>query len=514
MPKKRINMRKIKEILRLKYEVGLSHRDIQRTLGIGYGTIASYLQRAEQAGLSWPSAGQLDERTLARHLFPTQTNAKQAHFVDPDFNDVRKSLSLPHMTKLLAWQEYREQHPEHGYSYAQFCHRYKVWLGHQRRSMRQVHKAGEKTFVDYCGPTLSIVNPDTGEIRSAQVFVGVLGASNYTFAEATLSQKQADWVRSHVNMFEYFGGTSEIVVPDNLKSAVTKAHPYDPQLNPAYQQMATHYNTAIVPARPYKPKDKAKAEVAVQIVERWIMARLRHQTFFTLADLNMAIKLLLEDLNNRPLKKLPGTRKSQFEQLDKPLLKPLPVDRYQYVDIKLAKVHIDYHVEYEKHYYSVPHQWVGCRVEIQASENSIAIYAEGKRITSHARSYRVGGHNTIVSHMPEAHKVMHEWSSARFLSWASDIGEATHVVVDCMLTSKHHPAQSYRSILALLTSAKRYGRKRLNAACERALLINSPTRTSVESILKSSLDKQKNNDEQLVLPLDEHENIRGADYFH
>ena len=399
-------MRKIKEILRLRHEAGLSYRGIAQSLDIGYGTVVDYLNRAANADLSWPLSPDMQERDLARLLFPTQAVTGQRRFVEPDFVSVHQELKRKGVTKQLLWQEYRQQHPDEGYSYAQFCHRYKDWQGQQQRSMRQVHRAGEKLFVDYCGPTMEVVNPDTGEIRTAQIFVAVLGASNYTFACATWSQNQGDWLRAHVKAFEFFGGVPELVVPDNLKSAVRKTHRYEPDLNPSYQQLAAHYQIAIVPARPYKPKDKAKAEVAVLIVERWIMARLRHQTFFSLVSLNHAISFLLEDLNQRPFKKLPGTRLSQFEQLDKPVLRSLPTEPYHYTEIKQARVHIDYHIEYDKHYYSVPHHLVKLAVEVQASDNTVAIYHQGQRVASHPRSYLHGKHSTCSEHMPGAHRAI------------------------------------------------------------------------------------------------------------
>ena len=511
-------MRKIKDILRLRHEAGLPYRGIANALNIGYGTVVDYLNRAEQAGLGWPIPETLHERDLGRLLFPTQAATGQRRFAEPDFPAVCQELKRKGVTKLLLWQEYRQQHPDDGYSYAQFCHRYRVWLGCQQRSMRQAHRAGEKLFVDYCGPTLPIVNPDTGEYRQAQVFVAVLGASNYTFACASWSQKQADWLNAHVKAFEFFGGVPELVVPDNLKSAVRKTHRYEPDINPSYQQLASHYQCVIVPARPYKPRDKAKAEVAVQIVERWIMARLRHQSFFTLASLNQAIRVLLDDLNQRPFKKLPGTRLSQFEQLDKPALRALPAQPYQYADIKQARVHIDYHIEYDKHYYSVPHPLVKQAVEVHATDSVVAICHQGQRVASHPRSYRQGAHSTCQEHMPQAHQAMHGWSPERFLNWAGDIGTETREVVSCLLQEKRHSEQSYRRVLALLSNAKKYGRERLNQACGRALLIGSPTRSSVESILKQGLDRialeTPRHAVQEELSLDHHENIRGEDYYH
>ena len=511
-------MRKIKEVLRLSHESGLGQRGIAQALNLGLGTVSTYLKRARQAGISWPLPDDMNERTLGRLLFPSQAATGQRRFTEPDYPTAHQELKRKGVTKQLLWQEYRQQYPDDGYSYAQYCHRYLEWLGRQQRSMRQIHRAGEKLFVDYCGPTMEVVNPDTGEVRQAQVFVGVLGASNYTFACASWSQKQEDWLNAHVKAFAFFGGVPELVVPDNLKSAVRKTHRYEPDINPSYQQLAAHYQCAIVPARPYKPKDKAKAEVGVQIVERWIMARLRHQTFFTLASLNQAIRFLLEDLNQRPFKKLPGTRLSQFKQLDQPALSPLPVQPYQYTEIKQARVHIDYHVEYDKHYYSVPHHLVKQAVEIQASDNTVAIYSHGNRVASHPRSYRQGAHSTCSEHMCRAHQAMQEWSPERFLSWAGDIGTQTREVVKHLLQEKRHREQSYRRILALLGNAKKYGRDRLNKACARALRINSPTRSSVESILKQGLDQvpmeQTCDREPEELNLNHHENVRGEDYYH
>jgi transposase len=511
-------MRKIKDVLRLHHDAGLSRRGIAQALNVSYGSVVNYLNRAKQAGLAWPLPDGMDERTLGRLLFPSQPATGQRRFTEPDFPGVHQELKRKGLTKQLLWQEYRQQHPGDGYSYAQFCHRYLEWLGCQQRSMRQIHRAGEKLFVDYCGPTMPVVNPDTGEVRQAQVFVAVMGASNYTFACASWSQKQEDWLDAHVQAFEFLGGVPEVVVPDNLKSAVRKTHRYEPDINPAYQQLAAHYQTAIVPARPYKPKDKAKAEVAVQIVERWIMARLRHQTFFTLASLNQAIRFLLDDLNLRPFKKLPGTRLSQFEQLDRPVLRSLPASRYQYAEIRQARVHIDYHLEYDKHYYSVPHHLVKQAVEVQATNSTVAIYSHGKRVASHPRSHRRGAHSTCTEHMPQAHRAMSEWSPERFLRWADDIGRETRQVVSYILQEKRHQEQSYRRILALLSNSKKYGRERLNNACGRALLINSPTRSSVESILKQGLDQVPvevpADAVQEELSLDDHENVRGEAYYH
>jgi len=511
-------MRKIKEILRLRYEAGLSLRGVSQSLNIGYGTVVDYISRAEQANISWPINSSLDERDLGLLLFPTQPVTGQRRFTEPDFmgcfTDLKKSKLV---TRHLLWQEYRQQHPKDGYSYAQFCHRFKEWQGKQKRSMRQIHIAGEKMFVDYTGPTMQVVNPDTGEYRTAQIFVAVLGASSYTFACAHWSQQLPDWLDAHVQALNYFGGIPEIIVPDNLLSAVTKTHRYQPDINASYLQLAEHYQTAIIPARPRKPKDKSKAEIGVQIVERWVMARLRHQSFFMLSSLNQAIRLLVDELNDKPFQKLPGTRRSQFEQLDKPVLRPLPSNPYQYTDIKRARVHIDYHIEYDRHYYSVPHHLVKQEVEVQVCDNIVSVYHHGQRIASHLRSYHKGSHTTLREHMPDTHQTVHDWSEDRFLKWANNIGTQTRDVVSVLLHKKRHPEQNYRAVLALLSNAKQYSNERLNNACGRALLINSPTRSSIESILKQGLDKVTIETDEMTQEepvLDTHENVRGEDYYH
>jgi transposase len=392
---------------------------------------------------------------------------------------------------------------------------YKRWLKCQKPSMRQNHKAGEKLFVDYCGPTMSIVDPSSGECRTAQIFVAVMGASNYTYAEATWSQKLEDWVMSHARCFKFMGGVPELIIPDNLKSGVTKACRYDPDLNPTYQQLASHYNTVIVPARPYKPKDKAKAEVAVQIVERWIMAKLRHENFFSLRQLNLRIQELLVDLNQRPMKKQPGSRLSQFELLDKTALKPLPEIAYIYTQVKSVRVHIDYHVEVEKHYYSVPHSLIKKKLEAHTTGELVTFYHQGNVIAVHPRSHRTGGHTTLDEHMPVAHQKHQQWSPQRFESWARDIGHSTETMVSQFLQSRKHPEQSYRICLGLLSLAKKYSPERLEAACLRALATGINRLQGITSILSKGLDSQPLPEAQPDLLADiEHINIRGNSYYH
>jgi transposase len=367
-------MRKLRDILRLRLEAGLSYRQINASTKVSVGLIQKLMRQVDELGLTWPLPPELDDNQLAGLFYPkADTRASSRHQL-PDWPTLHQDLKGKGVTKQLLWEEYTQQYPNRCYSYSQFCDRYNHWRRLQKRSMRQQHKAGEKCFVDYCGQTTPIVSATTGEIRAAQIFVAVLGASNYTYAEATLTQSLPDWLSSHVRTFEFFGGTPAIIVPDNLKSGVSKACRYDPHLNPSYQQLASHYQVAVIPARPYKPKDKSKVEVGVQIVERWILARLRHHTFFSLAELNQCIRALLIELNQKPFKQLPGNRQQAFEQLDKPVLSPLPKHPYRYVDIKSVKVDIDYHVQYEDHHYSVPHQYVGEDLELHAGDTLIRLY--------------------------------------------------------------------------------------------------------------------------------------------
>ena len=514
MPNKRLAMRHTKEILRLKFEAKLSHRKIARSLNIGVGTVSLYGRRATEVGLSWPLSPDMSDNDLEQLLFPAAVIRGRHGRVTPDCASIHQELKRKGVTRQLLWEEYKQAHGNAGYQLSQYCGYYRDWLTKQKRSMRHVHQAGEKLFVDYSGATMPVVNPDTGEIRSAEIFVATLGASNYTFAMASWSQRKADWIDAHVKAFEFFGGVPEIVVPDQLRSAVSKPCRYEPVINASYQHMASHYKTAIIPARPLKPKDKAKAENAVLIVQRWILARLRHQTFFTLADLNITIKILLDDLNQRPFKKLPGSRLSQFELLDKPALRALPDKPYEYIEFKLARINIDYHFEFDKHYYSVPHNLVKSQVEIQATRDGVAVFFKGKQVARHPRSQRQGGFTTDANHMPEAHKRHQAWTPEKLISWAERIGTSTQELVMALLQKKRHPEQAYRACLGLLNLSKQYTPARLDAACQRALHINAPKLKNVKLILESNMD-------QLPLPLaqqknstESHHNVRGSDYYH
>jgi transposase len=510
-------MFKLKEILRLKYEAQLSLRQIALSLSLSVGVISKYLHRAEAAGLGWPLPPDLSEQALTKLLQPPRAVfSNSSAMAEPDFEQIASELKQKGMTRQLLWEEYAEDFPDNHYSYSRFTVLFRQWRQKQQLSMRQTHRAGEKLFVDYCGPTLPVVNPDSGEIREAQVFVAVLGASSYTYAEATWSQALPDWIGSHVRAFEFYNGVTQIVVPDNLRSAVNKACRYDPVINPSYAQMAQHYGVAVIPARPYKPKDKSKVEVGVQLVERWIMMRLRKQVFYTLASLNIAIRALLDELNRKPFKKRSGSRLSQFQQIDRPALKPLPDSAYAYRHIKKARVHLDYHIEYENHYYSVPYQLVKEEVFVHAGDTTLAIFYQGKQVALHPRSHLKGGHTTDPAHMAKAHRKHQEWSPQRFLHWATSIGPHTEVVIRHQLESRRHPEHGYRACLGLLNLTKKYGKQRLEAACKRAQHIGGMQYKNIASILNKSLDKlplENETTEPCTLPL-LHDNVRGPGYYH
>ena len=511
-----ISMSKLHSILRLKYSAQLSHREIARSLNISPGTVANYLKKANELGLNqWPIPEDKQQNTFFNTKLKRFSTRKKRH-PTPDWLNINKDLKQhKHLTLQLVFDELLEKVGEPYYSYSHFCRAYKQWLGTQRLSMRQQHKGGEKLFVDYCGPTITITCPTTQEKRTAQIFVAVLGASNYTYAEATYSQQLEDWVMSHARCFEFLGGVPDVVIPDNLRSAVSKTCRYEPDLNPTYHQLAEYFNVAVIPARPYKPKDKSKAEVGVQIVERWIMARLRNQIFHSLAQLNHEIAKLLDMMNNKVMKQYQQSRKQLFDMVDKNALKPLPEKPYQYTQIKTVRVHIDYHVEIEKHYYSVPYLWVKKQLRAHISNQLVQLYYDGALIAQHPRSNRLGGHTTQTHHMPKAHQKQHEQSPINLRSWALSIGDYTHQVVELLLNSKRHPEQAYRTCLGVLSLAKTYSKERLERACYRAICMNTTTPRSIKQMLQKGLDQQplptlQTEPEKPIT----HSNIRGTDYYH
>lgn len=515
MPTQGISMRKIKTVLRLYHESKLSQREIARSVQLSVGAVNKYLSKAAEAGLGWPLPIEYEDDALLQKKLRTiqseATSTTLSHQID--FSMVHHELYRKHVTLQLLWEEHK-LNVSHTISYNHFCLLYRKWKKTQPRSMGQLHKAGDKVFVDYVGDTIEIIDAHTGEIRKAQIFVGVLGASNYTYAEATWSQQLPDWIASHQRMLTFFGGVPALIVPDNLRSGVARPCRYEPDINPAYADFIEHYGTAVLPARPYKPKDKAKVENAVLVVERWILARLRNHVFTSLAELNKMISELIKHLNNKPFKKLPGSRASAFAEIDKPALRALPRHSYQFMYYKKARVHIDYHVELDQHYYSVPYQFTGKEIELRFTSEMIEFWHDGKQIALHIRSYRKGAHTTLAEHMPTSHRKHMEWTPGRFLNWASQIGIATTRLVKHLLENKPHPEQGYRSCLGLLSLSKHYGNTRLEKACDRAWQLGAKTRRSVESILTHHLEEESIDDEKIKPSIIHHENLRDKKQYH
>jgi len=502
-------MRKIKEVLRLK-ALGLTGRQIAASAGVARSTVSEYLRKAEVAGVAWPLPDQMSDPALGRLLFgPGQVRPDKKQ--RPDYSYIHTELKKKGVTLRLLWEEYLTENPD-GYRYTQFCHYYHRFRGKLNLSMRQVHKAGEKMFVDFAGQTVPVIHAGTGEVRQAEVFVGVLGASNYTHACAVWSQELENWIACHVGAFEFFGGVPRVTVPDNLKSGVSKPCRYEPDLNPTYLDMAQHYGTAVIPARIRTPRDKAKVEAGVLLAERWILAALRNHTFFSLAELNVKIAELLVKLNNRPFAKLEGTRQSVFEQIDKPALLPLPAAPYEFARFKKATVNIDYHVDVFGHYYSVPYQLVKEKVDVRVTRATVEVIHAGKRVASHIRSYQKGGHTTLPEHMPRHHRQYMEWSPTRIIGWAGTIGPNLAKLVEAILASRQHPEQGYRAAMGLISLARTYPQERLEAAAGRALGVRAFSYKSVRLMLKNNLETLPLA-EQKPLPIVAHHNIRGADYY-
>ena len=459
------------------------------------------------------AATTLSDTELERQLFPPPPPGPQATRALPDWAVAHRELRRPGVTLMLLWEAYRAVHPQ-GFGYSWFCEHYRAWAGKLDVVMRQTHRAGEKLFVDYAGQTAEVIDRTSGEVRTAQIFVAVLGASNYTYAEATWTQALPDWIGSHVRAFRFFAGVPEILVPDNLASGVSRAHRYEPDLNPTYAELANHYGVAVVPARVRRPRDKAKAEAGVQVVERLILAALRHRTFFSLSELNAAIAELLERLNRRPFKKLPGSRREAFEAIDQPALRPLPAVAYVYATWKRVRVHIDYHVEVDGHYYSVPYALVKQPLDARLTAKTVECFHKGQRVASHLRSPLKGRHTTVAAHMPKAHRAYAEWTPQRLVRWAEQTGPATAGVITHILAHRPHPQQGFRSCLGILRLGERYGPERLEAACRRALQLNVCRYNSIESILRRGLDRQPlPHQQELSLP-PAHDHLRGPDYYH
>ena len=507
-------MSKIRHTLQLLHSGNLSTRQIGAALGISKSTVSDIASYTRAAGLDWNEAQHLRDEELQARLYRPPV-ARQSRQLEPDYAHLHSELKRAGVTLQLLWEEYQRQHQGAAYKYSAFCEKYQQWARRLKRSMRQSHEAGDKLFVDYAGQTVPVVDASTGEITQAQVFVAVLGASNFTYACATPSQKAADWVGSIIAALEFIGGVPRLLVPDQPRALMARPDRYEPTSHRLLEELSQHYSLAVLPARPAKPRDKPKVEVAVQVVERWILARLRHQRFFSLGALNKAIAALLQDLNARPFKKLPGCRASAFARLDRPALQPLPATRMAMARFKPARVNIDYHVEFDGHYYSVPHRLVGEMVELRITATTVEAVHGQTRVAAHALNPRRGAHTTTPEHMPASHRAHLQWTPAKLIAWAERIGAATAAVVRWQMEHRAHPEQGYRSCLGLMRLGREYGPDRLEAACARAQSIRAPHYKSIASILSCGLDQRSLDapiPTQASLPL--HENVRGADYYH
>jgi transposase len=512
MPTPRIAMRQIREVLRLHLQAKLSYAEVGRALRIPKSTAGAMVLMARAAGVDWATAQQLDDAELERRLYrpPVPRCSKQ---LEPDYGHIHQELKRPGVTLQLLWEEYSRSNAL-AYKYTSFCIKYRAWVAAQARSMRQVHVAGERGFIDYAGQTVPIVDASTGEISQAQIFVAALGASSYTFACATARQTAADWLSATADAYEFFGGVPRLTVPDQTRALIARPDRYEPQASRTVEEFAAHYGTVFLPARPGHPRDKPKVEAAVLLVERWILARLRNRRFFSLDELNAAIAALLVELNNRPFKKLPGCRRSAFESLDQPALQPLPATRFELCRWKAARVNIDYHVEYDERYYSVPHRFVHAEVELRVSATAIEVLLRSQRIATHLLVAKRWGYSTLPEHMPASHRAHREWTPSRLIAWGDRIGAATGRVVRWQMESRPHPEQGYRSCLGLLRLSRQYPHERLEAACARALSIGAPTTHSVGSILKNGLDRQPLAKTDARASTPSHDNVRGPDYYH
>ncbi len=510
MPGPRLPMRKILDVLRLS-AAGMSKRQIAASLGVGATAAGECIRRARRAGLGWPLPEGLADEALEVRLYPPPTVAAKDRRPQPNWAAVHRELRRPGVTLQLLWEEHRAVHHD-GYGYSRYCELFRAWEARLSPTMRQSHVAGERLFVDYAGTTLDVIDGTTGEVRTVQLFVAVLGASSLTYAEATWTQGLSDWIGSHTRTFAFIGGVTAMVVSDNLRSGITKACFYEPAVNRTYAEMAAHYDTAIVPARPYRARDKAKVEVAVQIATRFIIAKLRNRQFFSLAALNVAIAELVARINNRVSRHLGASRRALFDELERSALKRLPAEPYVFAEWKECRVGLDYHVEIDKHYYSVPHPLLREKVWARITARTVEVFHRGQRVAAHVRSSANRKHTTVREHMPSSHRRYADWTPERLKRQAGEIGRHTAALVEIILRERAHPEQGFRASIGILRLAKTFGRERLEAACSRAIEIGSRSYSSVNSILKNNLDRRRP-----ATPADgpaiAHDNIRGPTYF-
>jgi len=515
MATERIKMKKLRELLRLKLEAKLTHRQIGRALNISPGTVSYYTQAANQRGLNWPLAPDLNDDALMKLLEPIakQLRNPSLRYVMPDWDRIHKELSNKHMTLMLLWEEYAKAHPKAAYSYTQFTRHYKCWCKKNRITMRLEQSPGEKGFIDYAGTTIPVYCRSTAKVDfNAQLFVMALGASHYTFAYATRSQTLPDWIDAHQRAFRFFGGVPQVWVPDNLKSGVTNSCQFEPEANPTYADMAEHYKAAVIPARPYTPQDKSIAENAVLVASRWIIARLMKQRFYSLASLNNAICELLTALNNKPFQKRQGSRQQQFIEFEKKQLLPLPKTPYELATLKYQTLAPDYHVYIDNHYYSVPYRLIGEEVLCRYNQTTVEIFHGHQRVASHLRSFEKDKKTTLDAHMPKAHRDYASWTPQVFLDWAEHTGPGVLHIAQMIVATKRHPDLCSKFHFGLKRLSKRFGALRLNQACRRALVLGCTQFKSIQSILEKGLDKTPYI-KPVTPPTPSHHNVRGAQYY-
>lgn len=513
MPAKRgLTMRQLRQMLRLLHD-GVSAREVGRQLGVARSTVQDNLERAKKAGLAWPLAPDLTDDVLEQRLF------SKAGYIpgvrrrpEPDWATLAREMKRPGVNLQVLWEEYRDIHRD-GYGYSRFCDLFREFERRLSPVMRQHHVAGDKLFVDYSGKKVGIVDPATGVVREAEIFVGVLGASNYTYAEATFTQSLPDWIGAHVRMFRFLGGVPRLLIPDNLKSGVVKASFYDPEINRSYGAMAAHYDVGVLPARPRKPRDKAAVEAGVRFTQTYVLGRLRHETFFSLAECNKAIGQVLERLNSRLMRRLGMSRRDLFESIERPALRPLPDTDWQFAEWRLVRVGLDYHVEVDGFYYSVPHALIRAEVDTRLTERTLEIFHRGNRVAAHQRRYGGRRHGTDLEHMPSAHRRYAEWSPDRFKRWAKAIGPATEALIIAVLANRPHPEQGFRTCLGILRLYRGVETARAERVSATALDIGAFTYRSVASILANNIKPPSARKEAEPVSLFDHQNIRGAGYF-
>jgi transposase len=493
--------------------MGMSRRVVGEATGIGKTAVGEYVRRAAVAGLSWPLPDEIDDGELERRLFPPADTAPPAARTEPDWPHIHAELKRRGVTLALLWQEYRVEHAQ-GYAYSWFCERHSDWRKRISATMRQTHLAGEKLFVDWAGDTMPVFDPTTGEEHRAHIFVAALGASNYTYAEARWTETLPDWIGAHVNALAAIGGVPKALVPDNLKAGITKPSRYEPGINRTYQDLADHYGCVVLPTRVMKPRDKAKVEVAVQIIERFVLAKLRNRRFFSLAELNAAIRDCVMAINAKILRRFGQSRNELLETLDRPALNALPATPYSYAEWKRARVAPDYHIEIDGHYYSVPSKLIREIVDARIASATVEIFHKGERVASHAFSAVRNRHTTTTEHMPSAHRRYAQWTPARMMSEAAKIGPATVALFEAIMKAKPHPEQGFRSCLGIVGLARSYGVIRLEAAARRGNDIGATSYGSIASILKHGLDKAFATEPAPDAPPIRHGNIRGSGYFH